>query len=229
MLIARNITRLLRSPLYPARISPSLIRHSSTSDHNTPSPVVDTFSTTNAPTPGPSALQKHAMFFDRDLDGKITLAETFQSLSLLGFGKTRSSALALAINGGLGRIIGAPWYAPFTITIAEIHKGKHPSDTDIYGTDGQFNPEKFNELFSQYDTNGDDALSSEEFETFFTRKFEDKGSSLTSKFEFGLLLEIAGEDRVIGGAPTRVLTRETLSKFYDGTLLFNIVGESVPF
>ena len=56
-----------------------------------------------------TALQKHVMFFDQDGDGKITVGETFDGLRELGFGYTRSSAFAFAINAGLGVATGAPW------------------------------------------------------------------------------------------------------------------------
>jgi len=231
MTYARTFTRLLRQPVFHAPLATAITRHASTSSSSNVPPAVDTFTRTNTPAPnnGPTALQKHVMFFDRNGDGKITLSETFQSLSLLGFGSVRSSALALAINGGLGRVTGAPWYAPLTINIDQIHKGKHGSDTDIYDANGNFSQPKFDELFSKYDTNQDGALSEKEFENFFSRKFEDNTSSLASKFEFGLLLEIAGEERTVDGTSSKVLTRETMSKFYDGTLLFDLVGETTPF
>ena len=112
---------------------------------------------------------------------------------------------------------------------AKIHQGKHSSDTDIYDVNGVFNQDKFNELFSKYDTDQDHALSEDELQGFFSRNFEDSTGSLASKAEFGLLLEIAGQDQVIADKQTRVLTRDTLSRFYDGTLLFDIAGETVPF
>ena len=202
-------------------------------NHPSPETPVDSFETNTPRIRGgvntPTALQKHVTFFDRNRDGKITLSESFQGLSALGFGSVRSGALAVAINTGLGRSTGAPWYSPFTINVDKIHQGKHGSDTDIYDVNGVFNQAKFNELFSKYDTNQDHALSKDELQGFFSRNFEDSTGSLASKAEFGLLLEIAGQDQVIAGKQTRVLTRDTLSRFYDGTLLFDIAGETIPF
>jgi len=169
------------------------------------------------------------MFFDRDGDGQITVSETQDGLMALGFGRLRSWVLATAINTGLGRITGAPWYSPLTIRVKNIAAGKHGSDTDIYDNRGQFNAQKFEQLFQNYDSNQDGCLSAQEFETFYMRNFEDSGSSTASRFEFGLLLEIAGENRSVYGYETQVITRETLAKFYDGTLFFQLAGEQAPF
>jgi len=198
------------------------------------STTIDTFERVgdgrrSAATPKLSALQKHVMFFDQDGDGKITVGETFDGLRELGFGYTRSSAFAFAINAGLGVATGAPWYAPLTVDIENIAKGKHDSDTDIYDVDGRFNPVKFEQLFALYDTDRDDALSAEEFEVFYARNKEDEASSLVSTFEFGLLIELAGEKRVIDGKETSVVTRETMERFYDGSLFYDLVGRTPPF
>ena len=176
-----------------------------------------------------TALQKHVMFFDQDGDGKITVGETFDGLRELGFGYTRSSAFAFAINAGLGVATGAPWYSPLTVDVANIAKGKHDSDTDIYDDNGRFDPAKFKELFALYDTDNDDALSAEEFEVFYARNKESEASSLVSTFEFGLLIELAGEPRVVDGRDTQVVTRQTMERFYDGSLFFDLVGRKPPF
>ena len=176
-----------------------------------------------------SALQKHVMFFDRDGDGQIGLSESYDGFRALGFDPIRSSAFSLAINTALGPSTGAPWYAPLTVNIANIAAAKHASDTDIYDDEGKFDKGKFEELFATYDTDGDNALSAAEFEVFYARNKEDSVGSLASTFEFGLLLEIAGDKRVINGELMDVVTRETMARFYDGTLFFDIAGEPLPF
>ncbi len=193
---------------------------------------VDTFEVANAVNEtlaaqdnGRTALQKHVDFFDRNNNGSITLSETHEGLVALGLGSTRSWGLATAINAGLGITTGASWFSPLTINTANIAAGKHPSDSDIYDEQGNFSAPKFAELFDKFDLDGDGALSNEEFVNFRNRKFEDESSSLASSLEFGLLMEIAGEDR----GDTRVLTAATLASFYDGSLFYRIAGEPVPF
>ena len=195
---------------------------------------VDTFdaptSVANASTSASSnrsALQKHADFFDRDNDGKITYSDTYNGLVALGFGSIRSSGFALAINAGLAAATGASWWEPLTIYTDNIAAGKHPSDSDIYDEQGNFSAAKFEELFANFDLDGDSALSEAEFQNFRNRKYEDDSSSFVSKLEFDLLMEIAGEESGFAGG--KVLTRQTLAEFYDGSLLYKIAGEPVPF
>ena len=227
-----NGPHLVSSPT----LSPVEFEAALTSSTSTQPETVDTFERVNTTTAraentgsGLSALQKHVMFFDRDGDGSIGVSETYAGLRALGFDAVRSGAFSLAINAGLGAVTGAPWYAPLTVGVANIAKAKHGSDTDIYDDNGEFNPAKFEQLFATYDTNGDNALSAEEFEVFYARNREDSASSIASTFEFGLLLEIAGEERFIDGEFTNVVTRDTMARFYDGSLFFDIAGEPLPF
>ncbi len=181
-----------------------------------------------------TALQKHVDFFDRNDDGKIKVGETAEGLRALGIGSARSWALAVAINGGLGRSTGSPWYDALTVRTDKIHQAKHGSDTDIYDENGHYVQAEFDRLFADHDSNGDGALSSEEFEDFYRDNHEDTVSSIASRAEFGLLLEVAGERRVTGWSfwgprTTRVLTRRKLEEFYDGSLFYEIAGETVPF
>lgn len=222
------------SPVAPAFFPTTHAAETNTRATTSGSTTIDTFervgdTRSNATAPKLTALQKHVMFFDQDGDGKISVGETFDGLRELGFGYTRSSAFAFAINAGLGVATGAPWYAPLTVDIDNIAKGKHDSDTDIYDVDGRFNPAKFEHLFALYDTDRDDALSAEEFEVFYARNKEDGASSLVSTFEFGLLIELAGEKRVIDGKETSVVTRQTMERFYDGSLIYDLVGRTPPF
>ncbi len=181
--------------------------------------------TTSAPQR--TALQKHADFFDRNNDGKITYGETREGLMALGIGGVRASAFALAINAGLSRATGASFWEPLTVYTDKIANGKHGSDTDIFDTQGKFSQAKFDELFAKYDLDGDNALSESEFKNFRERNYEDQASSFASKAEFDLLMELAGEKGT--NTEEMVLTRDRLGQFYDGTLFYKIAGEPVPF
>lgn len=181
-----------------------------------------------------TALQLHADFFDGNGDSWITWSETYTGCRQLGFSVASASGLASAINLALGTATnGTTW----TINIDEIHLGKHGSDTGVYDAGGRFVPAAFEALFDNYDADGDDALSESEFDALYAGQFTDTAGSVASRAEFGLLMEIAGETRSREvyswwyGTTTEfydVLTRDTLESFYDGSLFYEIAGQSVP-
>jgi peroxygenase len=188
-----------------------------------------------ASTSGRTALQDHVDFFDRNNDRLITVGETAEGLRALGIGWTRSYALAYPINAGLGRATGASWYSPLTVHSNNIHLGKHRSDTDVYDQNGHFVRANFEKIFRLYDKDSDNALSEDEFGSFFAGYKTDTVGSVASRAEFGLLLEIAGQDKQVSRSwwwssnTERVITRDALQRFYDGTLFYTIAGEPVPF
>ena len=166
-----------------------------------------------------TALQKHVDFFDTDHDGKITLSNTYRGLRRLGLGAVRSTAFAGVINAALGSSTsGAP---SLTVDAERIHAGKHPSDTGVYDKKGRFSLSRFRRLFARYDADGDGALDGEELTRLFAENRTDLVGHLGSRAEFGLLLELAGEDR--NGA--KVLTRERLGRFYNGSLFYELAEE----
>merc|ERR1712232_318066 len=171
-----------------------------------------------------TALRNHADFFDSNGDGIVTWAETEEGLKKLGFGPLRSNSLALGINLGLGTTTGAKWYEPFNIYLENIAKGKHDSDTDIYDIQGNFNSSRFGQILNNYDINGDESISESELEFMYQKLYDTALGSALSRFEFGLLMEIAGEE---GGNEKR-LTRGALEKFYDGSLLYIIANKTIP-
>lgn len=189
-----------------------------------------------------TALQMHVAFFDRDSDGMITWSDTYEGCRALGFGVAKSAALASAINLALGSSTGG---GTFTVSLENIHLGKHDSDTDVYDENGNYSHKMFERLFNTYDTDGDDALSEDEFSALYSRKYESAAGSVGSRAEFGLLLDIAGVDRsktstwsacsywwcpsYTRTVSYKALTKDTMSEFYDGSLFYTIAGESFPF
>jgi peroxygenase len=166
-----------------------------------------------------TALQKHVDFFDTDHDGKITLSNTYRGLRRLGLGAVRSTAFAGVINAALGSLTsGAP---SLTVDAARIHAGKHRSDTGVYDKSGRFSLPRFRRIFTRYDADGDGALDGDELTRLFAENRTDLVGHLGSRAEFGLLLELAGEDR--NGA--KVLTRERLGRFYNGSLFYQLAEE----
>ncbi|MCM2256017.1 MAG: caleosin family protein [Vicinamibacteria bacterium] len=167
-----------------------------------------------------TALQKHVDFFDQDGDGLITLAETYSGLRRLGLDPLRSAAAAAVINGALGPATsGAP---RLSIDTRRIHAGMHASDTGVYDSRGRFSITRFERLFARYDVAGQGALDDAALRRLFTDQRTDWLGHLASRAEFGLLLELAGQLR----DGRKVLTRERLLSFYDGSL-FGVVADEL--
>ena len=150
-----------------------------------------------------TALQKHVDFFDTDHDGKITLSDTYHGLRRLGLGARALAAFAGVINAALGSSTsGAP-----SLT---VDAGAHPRRQA---------PERHRRLrhegallrcpgsggSSPGTTPTATARSTaEELARLFAENRTDLVGHLGSKAEFGLLLDLAGEER----NGKKVLTRE---------------------
>lgn len=166
-----------------------------------------------------TTLQKHVDFFDSDHDGKITLLETYQGLRRLGLGAARSMVFGGVINAALGSPTSRT--PSLTVDADHINAGKHASDTGVYDEKGQFVQRSFDRLFARYDGDGDGALDREELARLFEGNRTDLVGHLGSMAEFGLLLYLAGEDR----KGRKVLTRQRLKRFYDGSLFYQLADE----
>jgi peroxygenase len=166
-----------------------------------------------------TALQKHVDFFDSDHDGKITFLETYQGLRRLGLGAARSVVFGGVINAALGSSTSRT--PSLTVDADHIHAGMHASDTGVYDEKGRFVQRRFDRLFARYDEDGDEALDREELARLFRGNRTDLLGHLGSMAEFGLLLSLAGEDR----KGRKVLTRERLKRFYDGSLFYQLADE----
>lgn len=183
-----------------------------------------------------TALQKHADFFDISGDGLIEWSETYEGCRALGFSTVSSSGMASAINLALGSVTGG---STWTINVDNIAAGIHGSDTGIYDAQGRYVPSAFEAIFARYDVDGDDAISETEIDGLYAGQFTDFTGSVASKAEFGFLFDIAGEERTVElpcstwfcdtyTDTERVLTRETMAAFYDGSLFYVVAGWPVP-
>lgn len=170
---------------------------------------------------GDSALKKHVDFFDRNHDGITTLPETYQGLRALGLGRVLSGAGAVFINLGLGAKTDEPFYK-LTINNSKIHQAKHDSDSDTYDNQGQFVQAKLDNMFTVHDTNQDAALNKAEIQAMLERNKESKVGKIASGAEFNLLLKVAGQPDASG---EKVLTRQRMQEFYEGTLFYSIEKE----
>jgi peroxygenase len=191
--------------------------------HHSPSAVIQT---QKKMTP----LEKHLAFFDRDHDGQLTREETAQGLRKLGLGTVRSEVTASAINAGIGLKSSDHWYDFTTINLSKIHLSKHGSDTGIYDAQGQFVQAKYDELWARFDQGQKGALNQADIQAMHASLSTDKVGDVAAKAEFDLLMEIAGQNQTQpDGSTQRVLTKDTMQQFYDGTLFYNLAGETAPF
>lgn len=162
-------------------------------------------------------LQKHVSYFDYNGDGYITLFEDYRGLRELGIDPASSSAFAFAINGALGTpTFGFP---SFTISLYDIDRGVHGSDTGIYDSQGRFVEEAFQNLFDDWDLNDSGGLDPFELaaRTIDDADLGDVFGLTASAAEFGLLYAVAAEDGE--------LTRDRMRGFYDGTLFYDLAEE----
>src|SRR5688572_29078855 len=93
----------------------------------------------------PTALERHAGFFDADGDGFVTLAETRAQLGALGVPAPLALFFSLLVNGFLGYLTRGKM--SLAIEVRNIHRGKHPFDTDTFDVDGTIDVERFEDIF----------------------------------------------------------------------------------
>ena len=181
------------------------------------------------PTPGQSqttALARHVGFFDVNGNGRITVSESRERLGELGVDGLKGYAGAAAVNFVIASMVAG--YPALTIDLSRIEKSKHDSDSDVFDANGEFDPQKFEELFTRFDKNQDGALDGDEISAFLTRNRESFFGSALARLELPVLLKVAGEPMEVNGVETQVLTHERLAKFYDGSLFYELAGRPVP-
>ena len=170
-----------------------------------------------------SALQKHVAFFDMDGNGLITRFETVLSLQRLGMGNVKATAAALVIHLALGPSTTGRW-GSLDVSVANIARGKHGSDTGVYDAGGRFVPEAFERVFAEFDANRSGSLCDAEILAMIAANSKLRpGSESASKAEFQLLLLLAGDvTEDSDGRPVPALSRTRLQDFYDGSLFYKL-------
>ncbi len=170
-----------------------------------------------------TALMRHAQFFDIDGDGIISLSETITRLRQLGYGAVHARVIAYPIH----MLLGPKTSGRMTlgITIANIHVGKHDSDTGVFDAQGNFVLENFERMFARFDKDRSGALNELEIKAMVAAHSKERpGGWLASRLEFKLLLDLAADgSEVVDGRRVRSISRARLRKFYDGTLLPELV------
>ena len=171
-----------------------------------------------------TALQKHLDFFDQNKDGYVTVSESARGLSSLGIPSYKAWPGAFVVNSVIGTMTYG--YPSTTIDTSRIARAKHEGDTGVYDTQGKFVQAKFDELFTTFDVDGDGALNGPEIEALLTRNRKGDFGAALARLELPVLLKVAGEDKQVGDDTVRVLSRERLQEFYDGTLFYDIAAEN---
>lgn len=168
-----------------------------------------------------TVLQQHVDYFDLNGDGIITPAETFLAASMLGFGLISGTIGMIVIHGMFSYVCADSWIPDpyFRIKIKNIHRGKHGSDTETYDTAGRFVPQKFEEIFTKFDTTNKKGLTYSELLNMIkaNRNAMDFVGWSAAMFEstFAWLL-LKDENGVVG--------KEDLRQCIDGTIFYKIAN-----
>ncbi|KAL2002514.1 hypothetical protein VTN02DRAFT_6649 [Thermoascus thermophilus] len=167
-----------------------------------------------------TVLQQHTLFWDRDGDGIITPRDTFVGFRELGFNLFFSLLAVLVINLNFSyptRLAYSWWPDPlFRVYVGGMHKAKHGSDSNVFDTEGRFVPQMFENLFAQYDRDGDGTLTLREtFDLIRGRRCAvDPFGWGAAFFEWGttwLLIQREGK-----------MYKEDVRRVYDGSLFWHI-------
>jgi peroxygenase len=172
---------------------------------------------------GPTALQIHLSFFDKDGNGLVERTETVLSLRQLGLSQTKASAAALLIHLFLGPKTTGSWTS-LDVSVKDIKLGKHGSDTGAFDADGRFVPAAFERMFAEFDANRSDSLSEKEMLAMISANAKLRpGSETAAEQEFMLLLQVAADVvETAGGKSVPAISRTRLQEFYDGSLFFKL-------
>jgi peroxygenase len=172
-----------------------------------------------------TALQEHVSFFDRNKDGIITPAETFEGFVAIGCEIAFSTAAATTIHTALAfktTPAGAP--LPYiNIYVENIHKAIHGGDTGVYDANGRFVPEEFEGIFKKYAKIRRDALTYAEMEFMLADNLDPLDpSSVAPQVEWGLIYTLASD--WLG-----FLHKDKIRGIYDGSVFTTLAEKRKPF
>jgi hypothetical protein len=175
-----------------------------------------------------TALERHASFFDERGSGTVTPAQTYAGMKRLGVPLVLRALLTPVINGFLGSMTQG--HPSLSIRIDRIAHGKHPYDTGVFGADGAFDEAAFDALFAGL--RDADAITAEEMRAVITArgdrlpqmgKIAGALGHWFSSREVGVFFLVAADaEKNVGGKRVPAVKRETLRRFYDGTLFHDI-------
>lgn len=167
-------------------------------------------------------LQKHIVFWDRDNDGVIWPLDVYRGFRDLGFCIPYSLG-ALLIPIFFSYPVGLAYsYLPdpfMRIRVDVIHRAKHGSDTGVYNIDGQFDEQRFENLFERFDSEHVGGLSSNDIWNLWRRNrvaADPAGWSFAFMEWWTTWLLLSRDGRV---------WKEDLKSCYDGTFFWRVLEE----
>jgi peroxygenase len=169
-----------------------------------------------------TVLQRHILFWDRDGDGIIHPWDVYTGFRELGFNIPFSlGSLLIPVFFSYPTRLGHSWLPDplLRIYVADINKAKHGSDSGIYDFDGNFNAERFDQLYDRFDSQGQGALSAHDMTALWKKNrcaADPAGWSFAAMewWTTWLLLQKGG-----------LVYKEDLRACYDGSLFWRIKEE----
>jgi len=168
-----------------------------------------------------SVLQQHIQYFDTDHDNIIYPLDTWRGLRKLGFSIPYTALSVFVTHVGFAYPSQKSWIPflgnpLFKIYVERIYKDKHGSDSESYDTEGRFVPEKFEEIFSKYDSDNKGGLNFNDVVSLIRGNANafDPFGWMCAIFEWGTLYLLCAQNGII--------TKEDARTCLDGTLFFRM-------
>lgn len=166
-----------------------------------------------------SVLQQHVDFFDTDHDGLIYPIDTYKGFHKIGFNPFLSFFAIFVIHGTFSYPSQPTWVPDplFSLNTANMHRTKHGSDSETYDTEGRYNAEKFEEIFSKFDSSGRGGLYWKDMWAMIKhyRNVWDFTGWTAMFLEWGALWLIAADKEGF-------VSKETIRSQYDGSLWYKL-------
>jgi len=161
-----------------------------------------------------SVLEAHLSFFDHG-DGNVYPIDTFRGFHSLGFNVVLSTIAIFVIHGTFSYWTLESWIPDlrFPIIIKNIDRCKHGSDSETYDSEGNYVPQKFEEVFSKYAKTRKDALNAADIKGMLkgNRNILDPTGWTAGALEWYALWWIAKDEEGF-------LTKERARQNFDGSL-----------
>ena len=159
-------------------------------------------------------LQRHIAFFDKNGDDRATGFEIYKGFKSLGLEWYWSVAAGVLIPWSEGSKTGGSLLEG--VKVSGFRGGIHPNEagdggrTGIFDANGWVDADRFNQIWTEFDPNGDNRVYPDEIENLLTAIKGEK----PSKRDFKFLMKVVGEK---GYA-----TKQDIVHTYDGTLFYRV-------